>query len=33
VQRRRKHAALWGGLTGTAVGIGAFLFLLTHITT
>lgn len=33
VQRRRKHAALWGGLTGTAVGIGAVLFLLSHITT
>lgn len=33
VQRRRAHAALWGGVTGTAVGVGAFLLLLTHIKT
>jgi hypothetical protein len=33
VQRRRRHATLWGGLTGTAVGIGVVLFVFSHITT
>lgn len=30
---RRRRATLWGGITGTAVGVGAFLLLLTHIKT